>query len=164
VTDTKVTELEHVARPVASAVAKTMDSLYTAAFLDPSNWRDGAYDSVWTLFDEQAGTSAQQQEQALTLGTSAGDTFETVGDPKGRVAVKVLMNDQDQPVTAVAIVTFQALGTGKDGTLTRIVSKGQYFLRPGSDGWRVYSFSVSRHDTETVPTPGPSGSPSAVSS
>ncbi|MFB3738181.1 MAG: hypothetical protein ACE14W_04365 [Candidatus Velamenicoccus archaeovorus] len=164
VTDTKADQLEHAARPVAAAVTRTMDALYTEAFLDPANWREGTYDDVWPLFEEGAGSSAQQQEQTLTLGTSAGDAFATVGKPKGKVAVKVLMNDQDRPLTAVAIVTFEALGTGTDGTLTTIVSKGQYFLRPASDGWLVYSFSVSRHDVETVPAPGPSASASAESS
>lgn len=164
VTDKKASELEHVARPVATAVARSMTALYTEAFLDPSNWRDGSYDNVWPLFDERAAAAAQQQGQTLTLGTSAGDTYETVGRPKGKVAVKVLMDEKDLAATAVAIVKFQALATGKDGTLTMIVSKGQYFLRPGSDGWTVYSFSVSRHDEERVPKPGPSGSPSAVSS
>jgi hypothetical protein len=164
VTDKKASELEHVARPAASAVAKTMTALYMEAFLDPANWRDGSYDSVWPLFDERASTAAQQDGQTLTLGTSAGDTYETVGRPKGKLAVKVLLDDEDQAATAVAIVTFQALATGKDGTLTMIVSKGQYFLRPGSEGWTVYSFSVTRHDEERVPKPGPSGSPSAVSS
>lgn len=164
VTDKKATELEHVARPVGSQVAHTMTALYTEAFLDPGNWRGGSYDNVWGLFDDGSRSAAQQDEQTLTLGASAGDAYETVARPKGKLAVKVLLDGKEQPATAVAIVKFQALATGKDGTLTMVVSSGQYFLRPGSDGWQVYSFSITRHDEERVPTPGPSATPAAGSS
>lgn len=152
------------AKNAASQVAKTMTTLYTEAFLDPVNWRGGTYDQVWSLFDGSSQAAAQKEGTTLTLGTTAGDIFEKVDQPRGRVSVKVLLDGKDQPATAVAIVKFTALGTNKDGTLTLIVSSGQYFLRPGSDGWRIYAFEVSRADHEKIPKPGPSGSPSAVAS
>lgn len=164
VTETKASDLEHAARPAAAQVARTMTALYSEAFLDPANWRAGSYDPVWSLFDEGSRSAAEQDAQTLTLGTSAGDAFDTVNRPKGKLAIKVLLDQEEHPATAVAIVKFQALATGKDGTLTMVVSTGQFFLRPSSEGWRVYSFSVGRHDEERVPKPGPSGGPSGTSS
>ncbi|HZP89962.1 MAG TPA: hypothetical protein VFC04_03080 [Actinomycetota bacterium] len=164
VTDKDPAQFDSSAAQVADDVTKTMTTLYTEAFLDPSNWRDGTYDNVWPLFDEGSRASAQQDGTTLTLGTSAGDTFEKVGRPKGKITVKVLLDREEKPSMAVAIVKFTALGTRKDGTYTEIVSTGQYFLKPGDSGWTVYAFQVRRADHETTPPPGPSGSPSGASS
>ncbi len=164
VTDKEPSQFDSSAAQVADEVTKTMTALYTEAFLDPSNWRDGTYDNVWPLFDEGSRTSAQQDGTTLTLGASAGDTYDKVGRPKGKIAVKVLLDREEKPSMAVAIVKFSALGTRKDGTYTEIVSTGQFFLRPGGSGWTVYAFQVRRSDHETTPPPGPSGSPSGASS
>ena len=150
------------AQAVANEVTKTMTALYTEAFLDPENWRHGSYEDVWPLFDEASRASAQQDGATITLGPNAGDMYEKVGRPRGTIGVKVLIDKEDRPSTAVAIVKFTAFGTGKDGTYTRIVSKGQYFLRPGDGGWTVYAFQVRRGDHVTTPKPGPSGSSSEV--
>ena len=162
VTDKDSTQFAGRAQEVANEVGKTMTALYTEAFLDPKNWRDGSYDDVWPAFDEGSRTSAEQDGETLTLGATAGDTYDKVTRPQGWVKVKVLLNKDDQPSTAVAIVKFTAYGTGKDGTFTQIVSNGQYFLRPNGDGWTVYAFQVRRGDHETAPKPGPSGSSTEV--
>ena len=142
-----------------------MTDLYTEAFLDPANWRDGSYDEVWPLFEEGSQAAAQQDGTTLTLGPSAGGQFEQVGQPVGTLNVRVLLDRANQPVTAVAIVKFKALASAKDGTTMAVVSTGQYFLRSVSDGWLVYAFSVSRDDHEVViPSPGPSASPTAAAS
>jgi len=164
VTDKKPTQFEATAEDVAGQVSDTMTTLYTEAFLDPANWRDGSYDEVWPLFEDGSQAAAEQDGATLTLGPSAGDRFDKVDQPLGRLSVKVLLDRTNQPATAVAIVTFKALGTAKDGTHILVVSTGQYFLRPLSDGWQVYSFSVSRDDHEVVPSPGPSSSPTAAAS
>ena len=69
-----------------------MTSLYTEAFLDPANWRGGSYDQVWPPFDGGSQAAAEQDGGALTLGTTAGDTYDTVDQPKGKLNVKVLMD------------------------------------------------------------------------
>ena len=164
VTDKDPKQFDSSAAQVAAQVTQTMTALYTEAFLDPSNWRDGSYDNVWPLFDEGARASAQQDGTTLTLGASAGDTYDEIGRPRGKIRVKVLLDREEKPSMAVAIVTFTALGTRKDGTYTEIVSNGQFFLKPGGTGWTVYAFQVRRADHETAPPPGPSARPSAVSS
>jgi len=154
--------LAGIAEAVAGPVTDTMTLLYTEAFLDPANWRDGSYEEVWPLFDGGSEAAAQQEGDTLTLGTTAGDRFEKVDLPKGKLTVKVLLDEADEPATAVAIVTFQAVATGKDGTDTMIVSIGQYFLRETPEGWLVYSFSVSRDDQTNVSEPSPSNIPVAT--
>jgi hypothetical protein len=163
-TTTPAKKLEAPASTVAKKVAGAMNRLYTAAFLDPANWRDDSYDGVWAMFDQSARGSAQRGVDTLTLGSTAGDTYDSVTGPKGKIEVKVLMNEDDQPATAVATVQFTARATGKDGTETLVVSEGQYFLNAVSGGWAIYSFSVRRDDHEIIPKPEPSGSPSVVSS
>ena len=164
VTHHKPTKFDATARDVGAQVGETMTTLYTEAFLDPANWRDGSYDEVWPLFEEGSQTAAQQDGTTLTLGPSAGDQFDKVDQPLGTLKVKVLLDRANQPATAVAIVKFKALASAKDGTTMAVVSTGQYFLRPVSDGWLVYAFSVSRDDQEVVPSPGPSASATAAAS
>jgi hypothetical protein len=158
-------KFEATATDVGTQVGETMTDLYTEAFLDPANWRDGSYDEVWPLFEEGSQAAAQQEETTLTLGPSAGDQFDQVDQPIGTLNVRVLLDRANQPVTAVAIVKFKAMASAKDGTTTAVVSTGQYFLRSVSDGWLVYAFSVSRDDHEVViPSPGPSPSATAEAS
>ncbi len=164
VTDKEPNQFDATAQDVAGQVSATMTALYTEAFLDPANWRDGSYDEVWPLFEDGSQAAAQQDGTTLTLGPSAGDRFDKVDQPLGTLSVKVLLNRANQAATAVAIVKFKALATAKDGAPIIVVSTGQYFLRQASDGWLVYAFSVSREDHEVVPSPGPSPSGTAAAS
>jgi hypothetical protein len=152
------------AQTAAADITSALDALYTEAFLDPANWRDGSYDEVWPVFADSAEGAAQQNATTLTVGAGGANTFEKIADPKGRIQVKVLLNERDEIATAVAIVRFSAVGTRKDGKLTLFRSAGQYFMQPGGDGWQVYSFSVSRDDQIREPKPSASGSPTEVAS
>jgi hypothetical protein len=160
VKDEKKNAVPEAATAAAGEVKTAMTTLYTEAFLDPANWRDGSYDEVWPVFLDSAVGPAQQDVSTLTVGSGGGEAYTKIADPKGRLNVKVLLNDKDQVATAVAIVKFSAVGTRKDGKLTVFRSSGQYFLRPGGDGWQVYSFDVKRADQtkEPKPSPAPSGS------
>jgi hypothetical protein len=162
---TKPEDLAPAAQEASAAVVPVMDQLYTEAFLDPDNWQNGEYDEVWEVFESGALPTAQQSVETLTLGTTAGDTYETVEPTSGKVRFKVLFDADGNPVSVVAIVEFEALGARKDGTYTSVISQGQYFLRDTGDGWKVYSFSVKRADTEAAPpTPAPSGTASTTTS
>jgi hypothetical protein len=163
VTDTKSKGVPQSAKTAAKDIKTTMTTLYTEGFLDPANWRDGSYDEVWPLFVDNASGPAQQHASTLTVGTGGGDTFTKIADPNGRLSVRVLLNAKNDVATAVAIVDFTAVGTRKDGKLTMFHSVGQYFLRPGGDGWQVYSFDVRRNDKVEAP-PSPSGSASGSAS
>lgn len=149
------------ANTAAKAVTTTLQQLYTEAFLDPSNWHDGSYDEVWPLFSGGAQSAAEHQASTLTVGSGGEATFDAIDRPNGHIDVKVLLNRSNQVATAVAVVRFEAVGTRKDGKVTFFRSDGQYFLRHDSDGWRVYSFSVTRHDKTKKPKPSPSASASS---
>lgn len=157
-------ELDAAAQDVAASVSEPIDLLYTAAFLDPNNWKDGDYQDVWAVFDERAGAAAQEQADVLTLGPDAGATYRTVEPDTSKLSVNVLFDADGQPASAVAVVSFRALATATGGgSATAIVSKGHYFLEDLGDGWRVVAFDVDRADrAAAVATP--SGSASVESS
>jgi len=164
---TEPSKLASSSDQVLTEVTATVKTLYTEAFLDPSNWRDGSYDEVWPTLEEAAATKAQTDSAVLTLGATAGDTYDKVAPSKSKISFRVLFDDKDAPKTVVAIVKFTAVGTGKDGARTVFVSSGQYFLRDTGDGWKVFSYDVKRADHPAKPKPGPSGSgasPTAVAS
>ena len=136
-----------------------MNALYIGAFLDPDNWLDGSYDSVWELFDEGASTEAQAQVETLTAGTGAGDTFEQILPDTGKLKAKVLFDLKDQPYSVVAITRFEAVGSGKDGQDVRMTSRGQYVFQRVDGEWRVVSFKVLRDNEVQAPSPSPSATP-----
>ncbi|HXF37841.1 MAG TPA: hypothetical protein VNO17_11790 [Actinomycetota bacterium] len=137
-------------RPQARAAARTaahvLSDLYAAAFLDPANWRAGRYDSAWELFDGAAQEAARRDADVLTVGPSLGAGLERIEPRRGRLSVKVLVDEHGRPLTIVGIVRFSATAEGKDGTVRELVSAGQYFLRRIDGAWRVYSYDVVRED------------------
>jgi hypothetical protein len=156
-------QLDSAAADVAADIDEQIDLLYTAAFLDPNNWKGGDYGDAWAVFDERAAAAAQEQAEVLTLGASAGDTYQKVAPDASKLTVKVLFDAEGNPASAVAIVRFRALATAKGGApATAIISEGQYILQDTDDGWRIVSFDVDRGDRDAaVPTASGSASPEA---
>jgi hypothetical protein len=159
--DTEALETE--AGDIGQEITPVLDELYTNAFLDPANWREGDYDEVLALFSEGATSTAQQSMEVLTLGATAGDVYERVTPEKGRLLFTVLFDPAGSPNTAVARVRFSALGERSDGTFTLIVSTGELFLRDAG-GWQITAFDITREDRETEPPPSPAPSGSATPS
>jgi len=155
-----VDALQTLAEETGAEVTPILDDLYTAAFLDPGNWRDGDYEGVFGHFADGAVAAARESVETLTLGVGAGDVFEAVTPEKGSLAYRVLFDPDGKPDTIVVRVRFRALGERKDGTYVSIVSDGQFFLRDVG-GWKVTAFDVERSDREAkLPVPSPSGSAS----
>jgi len=149
------------AADVGEEVTPVLDELYTAAFLDPGNWRDGDYEQVWGFFTDDARPAAEAAVETLTLGTTAGDIYETVQPDKSTLSYTVLFDPESSPDSLVVRVSFSALGERTDGTYTQIVSVGQLFM-DDLGGWKVTAFDVEREDHETEPpAPAPSTTPSA---
>lgn len=157
--DVKHAELQADAETAADEVTTQMDALYLGAFLDPDNWLEGNYDSVWELFESGASTEAQTQIETLTAGVGAGDTFEQILPDKGTLKMKVLFDQKEQAFSVVAVTRFEAVGTGKDGSDVRMSSRGQYVFQQVDGEWRVVSFKVMR-DNEVEAAPSPSSTPS----
>lgn len=161
VAEADVAALTASAEQVGQDITPTIDDLFTNAFLDPTNWRDGDYEEVFAAFAPDALPAAQQSVEALTLGATAGDLFEDVEPDKGSLAFDVLFDPEDNPDTAVVTFHFVAVGERKDGTFVKLVSDGHLFLRD-LDGWKITAFDVTRSDRETQPPPpSPSASPSS---
>ena len=161
VPETDIAALETEATGVGQEITPVLDELYTNAFLDPANWREGDYEEVLAAFSEGATSSARQSVEVLTLGATAGDVYDRVTPERGAIGYTVLFDPAGSPNTAVAQVRFTALGERSDGTFTLIVSTGELFLRD-LDGWRITAFDVTRQDRETQPpaSAAPSGSAS----
>ena len=157
-------DLQVPADQTAAEATPVIDALFTQAFLNPENWRDGSYDSAFEAFDDAARASAETQIETVTLGTSAGDTYDTVSPGKSKLWFRVLFDADSTPTTVVAVVRFHALGKRTDGTYTDITAHAQFFMHDTGDGWTIFSFKVGRTDQETTPPPGPSGSPSTSAS
>jgi hypothetical protein len=141
-------KLRGPAKEGAAAVAKTLSGLYAAAFLDPANWESGRYDSVWSYFEPGAATAARRDAEDLTAGARAGEAFASITPSRGRLDVKVLFDSRNKAAGYSATVLFGANASAGDGTVTRLVSTGTYFLQPTSRGWKVSSYEVRREDRE----------------
>ncbi|MDP9341372.1 MAG: hypothetical protein M3Q23_04500 [Actinomycetota bacterium] len=163
---TKAADLKQTADQSAQDIARTLDRMYSLAFLDPSNWQHGTYSNVYGFFDlGKAQKIAARDTALLTLGTGAGDQFSTVLPSAGTLKVRVLMDPSGNAYTAVAIAHFAARATDKSGTgETTVVSTAQYFMHILEGGWTIYGYRVERNDhpvKSKVHTPSPTAAPSA---
>ena len=156
--------LRPLAETTATEVAPVLDTLFTEAFLDPNNWKVGEYTEAFEQFSDAAVSSAQVQgSETLTLGASAGDTYDAVEPTKGSIRFEVLFDRDGEPFSVAAHVRFYALGERKDGTYVAIVSHGVMFVRDQGNGWKVTAYDMKRNDHETT-APSPSTSPGASTS
>lgn len=161
---TKQQDLATKATLAADQVKAQMNALYIGAFLDPNNWLEGSYDSIWGLFQQGASAEAQAQVDTLTAGTGAGEAFAQIVPKTGVLKAKVLFDPKDQPYSVVVITRFEAVGGGKDGRDVRMTSRGQFVFQRVNGDWRVVSFKVLRNNEVQAPSPStgasPTGSPS----
>ena len=135
------------ATPAAEAAIETVDTYYTAAFLDPANWQDAAYDEVFATFTDQAGDEAETQLEVMTAGSEASIEYDTITPLPSTIRTKVLLDPKGLPASVIGIAKFQASGTGASGRHV-FSSKGQFVLEKIDGKWTVVSFSVSRGDKD----------------
>jgi ketosteroid isomerase-like protein len=144
----------------AKEIRDTLANMYTVAFTTPSLW-DGDYEPVFVFFAPGKAEKAAHGDLAvLTLGPSAGDTFDEVTPKFSGVKVKVLTDGDGKPFTAAATVDFSADGKKKDGTTSRIKSHATYYLQQGDGGWVIVAYRAKRLDDGKA---GPSGDGGEVS-
>lgn len=143
------------AQPAANAAVEALDDYYTAAFLDPSNWQDAAYDEVFVSFTNQARDEAESKLEIMTAGSEAGFNYDTIQPLQSSARTKVLLDPKGLPTSVVGMVKFQANGDGSSGRHV-FLSKGQFILQKIDGEWVIVSFSVSRGDKDK-------GAPSSAS-
>jgi len=155
------------AADVGQQLTPVLNDLFTNAFLDPDNWKDGDYTEVWDAFTDGARPSAEQDVETLTAGATAGDVYDWIEPTKGSLEFDVLFDQDAAPTSVVVKFRFYALGSRSDGTYTAIVSHGQLFMND-SGSWQISAFDVKREDraaqSPAPPTPAPSASASSSSS
>jgi hypothetical protein len=135
------------AKDVAPHVEKTIGDLFHAAYLDPGGWGDGG--AIEELFTADAAKQIEANIDTLTLGSSAGDTFESVQPARSTLAVTVLTDGQAKPLHAMAAPTFAAIAANDDGTFTRITVTGVFFLIHDGDDWKISAFDLDRTEEPT---------------
>lgn len=137
-----------MAREAAGQIKLVLSQLYSRTFLDPANWREGAYDDAWALFVPKAAEAARADEATLSLGPDAGAAYDSVKPAGGSIKLSLLMDETGIPFTAVATVKFAAKVTEADGDVEVLVSAGEYFLRPVGESWRIFGYEIERKSRE----------------
>jgi hypothetical protein len=151
------------AEPAATAAVEALDAYYTAAFLDPANWQDAAYEEVFATFTTQARTEAGSKLEIMTAGSEAGFAYDTIVPMPSSLRTKVLLDPKGLPTSVVGLAKFQATGTGSSGRHV-FASKGQFVLQKIDGEWTIVSFSVSRVDKEKGAATSDGAPPSASAS
>ena len=157
ITRTPAAELHEVAQEAGAGVKETMDELFFRAFVDQGSWGD--YGTAFELFESTAAARAESDQEVLTLGSTASDELESIEAPSGTLTISVLTNRQDEPVSAVADIEFEATVQAAGGGTSQVVSVGSFFLRQVEGAWRIFAYDIDRDDVETS-GPSPTGSPS----
>jgi hypothetical protein len=143
----KKAKIRRATSRTAADIHKRFDSLFRMTYVDPAHWKDERYGEAFqTFFGGQVRPIASHSLRKLTLGPDAGNQFESVGQPTGRLNVKVLIGPGGGPVTALVRATFNERAHRTNGGTTVVVSDGRYYLQPSSRGWVISAFSVGRHD------------------
>ena len=129
-------------------------------FVEPDTWGD--FGAIEGLFDKEALETAEADLDTLTLGETAGDTYTFVQPDKGVLVIDVLTDQGDKPVEALADALFVATAEADDGTFTKVMSSGSFFLHRIDGDWKIYAYEVERNDkptqapgSESVSTSGP---------
>ncbi|MGH2739223.1 MAG: hypothetical protein ACRDH6_01885 [Actinomycetota bacterium] len=125
----------------ATLVHELLDRLYAGGFVDPEQWEDGRFTSLFDAFSGDAAKSASTDLEDLTLGDLA-TRLDFVDPVRGRLRVSFLVDPMGELYAAVAQTRFRARGELGTGGLVRIVHGGTYFLRPLRGAWMVVGYNV----------------------
>jgi hypothetical protein len=151
---------ESTTEQVSGAVKGTLETMLRTAYIDPDTWDDPG--AVADTFTGDASDRVETDVAVLTLGEDAGDTYEYVEPGKGKLAVDVLTGSQGQALRAFASVTFPGLAEHDDGSYTKLVITGSYFLVHEDGEWRIVQYRVNRDERAAKPPASPSASASST--
>ena len=142
------------------ALTKIFNEYYQTAFVDPEAWGDGTFTDLADLFTDDAKASFTRDLPALTIGQARIEVRRVDLDSTA-LTLTVYYDSKQQPMFAVASVSFAAKGTmKKDGSpkLTIAQAATYYLHKMGSD-WKITGYDTN--ETQTTPTPSPTASPSS---
>jgi len=128
--------------------------LYRSAFLDPANWRDGTYESLWRDFARAARAQARKDVRVLTAGATAGEAYDAIVPRPSAINTRVLLDRKGKPAMVLVSARFRALGRRVAGSSnTRFDSAGRFFFQHVGGSWKIVSYDVRRSD-QRVDKPG----------
>lgn len=140
-------------------IKETLDELFFVAFVDPDTWGDTGEISDW--FTGDAADTLEDNIETLTLGADAGDVYEFVEPGRSTLVVRVLTGPKGEALRASAKLEFMAIAEHTDGTFSRIMINGTFFLVPDGNDWKVEAYRAARLEKEIDPPASPSASVSA---
>jgi hypothetical protein len=142
-------KLRGASKLASTKAISSVTQLYRGAFLDPTNWSVGTYDTLWRHFVPVARQQARRDIRVLTAGRAAGEAYVAIVPRRSTITTTVLLNRNRRPAIVLASARFTALGRTIAGTSdTRFESIGSFFFERFGGSWRIVSFDVRRHDRE----------------
>jgi hypothetical protein len=131
------------ANNAAKQVLNLIDTYYNTAFLQPSNWGNGTFPTLSSLFTPDAGGSAAANLQALSLGPLATQIARVNPSTETTNVVSVLIEPNGNPSYATVTTRFQAttqpVGTAAPVT---ILQSAQFMID-------ATSFKIAGYDVST---------------
>jgi hypothetical protein len=128
-------------RRTAREVAGTLDAMYTAAFVDPDEWEDGAFPRVLEAFGDRTAGRAREDLDQLTLGPAWAEVSR-VRPGTSTLDVRFLLGEEGEPFAAIATAEFQATGDLEAGGTVDVDHAGRYLLRPEDGRWVIIGYQV----------------------
>jgi hypothetical protein len=129
-------------KAIAPDVQAVVTDLLQTGYVDPDSWGDvGAIEDFFT------GSASDQVEpniDTLTLGTDAGETYESLSPTTSRLKVVALTDGDANATRAMADFDFGGKATLTDGTSAKVTVTGTLFLVPDGDTWKIEAFDVRR--------------------
>jgi hypothetical protein len=139
--------LRGASRVASRKAIASITRLYRGAFLDPADWRSGAYESLWRDFERATKVKARKDVRALTAGAAAGQAYLAIVPRRSVISTTVLLDRKGEPIMVVASARFRALGRRVAGSSnTRFDSSGRFFFERVGGSWRIVSYDVRRSD------------------
>ena len=139
--------LRGASRLASKRAIASITRLYRSAFLDPANWRDGTYESLWRDFARAARAQARKDIPVLTVGAAAGEAYDAIVPRPSAISTTVLLDRKGKPAMVLVNARFRALGRRIAGSSdTRFDSTGRFFFQRVGGSWKIASYDVRRSD------------------
>jgi LCP family protein required for cell wall assembly len=130
--------------PLAAAseeVGTTLATMFTIGFIDRDAWEDGAYTSLFRLFEADVRDRAHQDLELLSLGPLA-EVVDGVRVPVASAELRFLANAAGRPVVAIADTQFVATARAGDAR-AELAQTARFVLRWSEGAWRIAGYDVA---------------------
>ena len=149
---------EKAGKSITPAVQAVVTDLLQKGYVDPATWGDA--DAIKDSFAGSAVDQVEPNIDTLTLGTNAGDTYESLNPTSSRLKVVALTDGNAAATRAMADFDFTGKATLSDGTYAKVTVTGTLFLVPDGDTWKIESFHMRREIQPKAPKASASASTS----